>query len=157
NPCGFLRRTTARVFNRPGCSSCGSAVAAEPGAEISSPSTVIAPSVTPGSTYSTPSSTTTVPSNVPLPPDNPTLPEKAPSAGPGRSLVPNTGSTANPGARPTSYFGRPSTTRTAVRLDSGPATQRDSTVRPARESSRPAATPRTTNEEDNPLDHLPPL
>jgi protein tyrosine phosphatase (PTP) superfamily phosphohydrolase (DUF442 family) len=157
NSCGFLRRTTARVFNRPGgCSSCGSSVMGDSGVEVSSPSTVIAPSVSPGSTYSTPSSQGTVPSNVPLP-ENPTILEKAPSASPGRSLVPNSSSTANPGARPTSYFGRTFGRKTAVRLDSGLATEPTSAGRPARQSPRDAATSATTNDEDNPLDHLPPL
>lgn len=158
NSCGFLRRTTSRVFNRPACSSCGTAVGADSSVEVSAPSTVVGPATTVGPTISTPpSSQSTVPSNVPLPSDGPTYLEKAPSAKPGPNLVPGTGSTSGSGAGRTSYVTRPSTTRTAVRLDGGPAAGRASIARPAQDSSRDVATEATPGEEDNPLDHLPPL
>jgi protein tyrosine phosphatase (PTP) superfamily phosphohydrolase (DUF442 family) len=153
NSCGFFRRATSRVFNRPaGC--CGSSVVGDSGVEYSSPPTVVGPPPTAAPLYSPGAGTTTVPSNVPLP-DAPTTLEKIPSARPG--ATPGTSSTSGSGAGRTSYYTRQSATRTAVRLDSGLTTGRASISRPAPDSTRDATSETTSADDDNPLDHLPPL
>jgi protein tyrosine phosphatase (PTP) superfamily phosphohydrolase (DUF442 family) len=151
--CGFFRRTTSRILNRPS-NCCGSSVVGDsPAVEYSSPSTVVGPGATSAPMYAPGMGTTTVPSKVPLP-DAPTTLEPTPSARPGGA--PGTGSTSGlgSGAGRTSYYTRQSATKTAVRLDSGLAPGRASISRPSTEPSDDAT---TSGEDDNPLDHLPPL
>jgi protein tyrosine phosphatase (PTP) superfamily phosphohydrolase (DUF442 family) len=156
NSCGFFRRATSRVFNRPaGC--CGSSVVGDSaGVEYSAPSTIVGPATTAAPQYSPSPGTGTivVPSNGGST-EAPTNLERIPSARPG--TAPGTSSTSGSGAGRTSYYTRQSATKTAVRLDSGLATERASISRPAQDSNQGATSDPASGDDDNPLDHLPPL
>ena len=158
NSCGFLRRTTARIFNRPsGC--CGSGTVGDAGVEYGAPSTVVGPGATTvGPMYSPGPSTGSIPSTVPqsdaptiLSPNN----EVPPSVRPGPA--PSTGATSGSGGSRTSYVTRPSATKTAVRLDAGMTPDRASIARPTKETPADDAGLAAAGPDDNPLDRLPPL
>jgi Putative phosphatase (DUF442) len=145
---GFLRRTTARVFHTDsGC--CGSTGVSSAPVEYGAPSTVVGPATTASPMYSTGPSSGSIPSTVPL--DTPPTLDPIPKA---RSVpLPGSTSTSGSGAVKTSTTMRPYSSRTAARLDAGP------TTRPISRSGsgQEAAGPEESRDDDNPLDHLPPL
>ena len=131
NSCGFFRRTTSRVFNRPS-SCCGSSVVGgSPAVEYSAPSTVVGPrddrraACTRRAWGRAPSRR-----RCRCPTLRPRSNRRRREAG----GAPGTGSTSRTGsgAGRTGYYTRQSATRTAVRLDSGLAPGRASVSRPAR-------------------------
>ena len=149
--CGWWQRTRSRIFNRPS-RAYGSPVLGDSAVEISGPATVVSPSTT-GGPLSAPVGGGSIPSTV-VPPAGGSPPidlEPAPTARPGTS------STSGSGAGRTSYIGRPSTTRTAVRLDSGLTPDRASLHRSKSGLSSDGPPTPAEADEDNPLDHLPPL
>jgi hypothetical protein len=162
SPCGFLGRTTSRIFNRDrGC--CGSTAASGGLVEYGAPATVVTPA--PGAIPSYPPGGVmgTSPSNV-SPPiiDNPSSLEPAPKA---KSVpAPNgagpTSSTGS-GARSTSYLARrgaaPMATRSArnpMNMGGAPSA---STTRTTPSSAQPRSTEPSGSAGEGLLDHLPPL
>ncbi len=149
--CGWFQRTRSRIFNRPS-RAYESPVIGDSAVEISGPATVVSPSTT-GGPLSAPVGGGSIPSTV-VPPAGGSPPidlEPAPTARPGTS------STSGSGAGRTSYLGRPSTTRTAVRIDSGLTPDRASLHRSKPGPSSDGPPSPAEADEDNPLDHLPPL
>jgi protein tyrosine phosphatase (PTP) superfamily phosphohydrolase (DUF442 family) len=152
NPCGFFRRATSRVFNgSAGC--CGSGALGGTAVDYGGSSTVVAPS-TAAPFYSPGPAPGSVPSTVT---DSPTIMEPAPTAKPGTTTTPSTSSSTGSGAGRTSYNSTQSAARTAVRIDSALPAGRTSISAPAKAPSRNTSSDATTIEDDNPLDHLPPL
>ena len=152
NSCGFVRRVTSRVFNR-GAGCCGSGVVGGgPAAvEYGTPSTVVGSPTTSVPFYGPPASGS-IPSTVPVSPDNPTNLDAVPKT----RIVPlpsGSNSTSGSGARPTGYYtGQSSSTKTAVRLDSGRMIEATTGA-----GSASSANGENSRDDDNPLDHLPPL
>src|SRR5262249_55896197 len=119
--------------------------------EYGAPATVVGPPAAAAPIYTPGPPAGSVPSVVPPSPDNPTTLDAIPKAR--RAPLPGNGSTSGPGAPRPGYFTRQTSTRTAVRLDSGDSTGRTSSPRRATD----ARSREDSREEDNPLDHLPPL
>jgi hypothetical protein len=150
NPCGFFRRATSRVLNRPsGC--CDSGVVGGSTVDYGAPSTVVGTPAAAAPLYTPGPPAGSVPSTVPVSPDNPTTLDAIPKA---RSTpLPGSSSTSGSGASRSGYYTRQTSTRTAVRLDAGASTGRTSDSR----SSKDRKGREDSQEDDNPLDHLPPL
>jgi hypothetical protein len=152
NPVGFVRRATNRVLHREnGC--CGPGAVGGGAVEYGAPSGVVVPPPS-APLYAPAPSSGAGASTVPVVPDRPTDLDSIPSARP--APLPNgSSSTSGSGARSTSYYTRQSSMRTAVRLKSGGSTEDSKGA--ARASSRNASPDEDARDDDNPLDHLPPL
>jgi protein tyrosine phosphatase (PTP) superfamily phosphohydrolase (DUF442 family) len=159
--CGFLGRATNRILHRDqGC--CGSPAVSDGGVEYGAPAGVLVPAPGAIPSYSG-GAIGTSPSNVPPPIlDNPTNLEAVPKA----KSVPLPGgsgatSSTGSGARSTSYYARRDSTQMSLRSRSRPtrtpASTPEPTPRSAQASSHLSAETPAIPDDDDLLDHLPPL
>ena len=161
SPCGFLGRTTSRVFNRNrnngGC--CESGVVTDAPVEYGAPPAgVVVPAPAPAPLYGPGIGSGTAPSTVPPAPAGEL--EPIPSARPGASTPSPGAGSANPR---TGFYTGPAGARLAARraptlarspnLSAAP----EPTRRPAQERSSSAVDDARRSEDPDPLDHLPPL
>ena len=159
SPCGFFARATNRVFHRDrGC--CGSTAVSDGVVEYGAPAGVVVPGPGAIPSYSPGGVIGTSPSNVPpSASDSPSYLEEAP---PKAKAGPTGGSSSTgSGARSTSYYARRPSTPTAMRSRRSPMSSPASTPEPTSQSAQ-ASSNRSGNEpangnDDNVLDHLPPL
>jgi protein tyrosine phosphatase (PTP) superfamily phosphohydrolase (DUF442 family) len=166
SPCGFFGRVSSRVFNRSnggaGCFTPG--VASDGAVEYAAPSTVITPGTTAGPSYPSGVGTTTSPNlPAPLPGEEPSTLDKVDPVPRIRSVPPatNGGSSSLQGNK-TSYQTRrqdPNSrlARRPVRLPGTTASTPEPTSRSARALALPSARDSSGVDDQNPLDHLPPL
>jgi protein tyrosine phosphatase (PTP) superfamily phosphohydrolase (DUF442 family) len=166
SPCGFFGRVSSRVFNRSnggaGCFTPG--VASDGAVEYAAPSTVITPGATAGPSYPSGVGTSTSPNlPAPLPGEEPSTLDKVDPVPRIRSVPPasNGGSSSLQGNK-TSYQTRrqdPNSrlARRPVRLPGTTASTPEPTSRSARALALPSARDSSGVDDQNPLDHLPPL
>jgi protein tyrosine phosphatase (PTP) superfamily phosphohydrolase (DUF442 family) len=163
-PGGFFNRVQARVFTRNNAGCCGPGVVSDTPVEYAAP--VVAAPVGVPSYPATPGSTFTSPSTVPpLPPDN-TPSDLSPTEQPPKTrIVPGTSSNG------TSSLPTSKTSYQTRRMDPSSRLARRSVTLPRTQVSTPEPTPRsaqalarsgaaggaTEADEQDPLDHLPPL
>lgn len=142
--CGFLKRATDRILHRTsGC--CDSGVVGGAAVEYGVP-TVGAPTL-----VSPPYPANSAPSDVSVPGNlSPIEPKPKASIAP---LPGSSSSNTGTGNKTTGYYARQTSTRTAARLDSDLPAKPASNARPA----PPPAPDEAAGQDDNPLDHLPPL
>jgi protein tyrosine phosphatase (PTP) superfamily phosphohydrolase (DUF442 family) len=167
SPCGFFGRVSSRVFNRSngsaGC--CAPGVVSDGAVEYAAPSTVITPGATAGTSYGSGVGTSSSPSYpAPLPGEEPANLSPADPKPNSKVLSPSNGSGPSgslPGNK-TSYQTRrqdPNSrlARRPVRLPGTTASTPEPTSRSARALALPSARDSSGVDDQNPLDHLPPL
>jgi protein tyrosine phosphatase (PTP) superfamily phosphohydrolase (DUF442 family) len=163
SPCGFFGRVQSRVFNRNnGSNCCTPGVVTEGPVEYASPATVVTPGATVVPSYGSGAGTSTTPSVVaPVPPETPSELDRVDPLPKSKIVTPPAGGTNSSGALPgnkTSYQTR--------RQDPGSRLARRPVVLPQTTVSTPEPTSRSAQvalgstggaDDQDPLDHLPPL
>jgi protein tyrosine phosphatase (PTP) superfamily phosphohydrolase (DUF442 family) len=165
SPCGFFGRVSSRVFTRSnrGADCCTPGVVSDGAVEYGTPSTVVTPGTTTGPTYPSGVNSSSPPSYTAPLPEEPTNLDRADPVPKVKSIPPagNGGSSSLPGNK-TSYQTRrqdPSSrlARRPVRMPQTTASTLEPTSRSAQARARQAAGDFNGVDDQNPLDHLPPL